>query len=154
MIRSVGKAMRLKRVIDREGVSIICALDHGMTSPTFLEPLADITTRTSETVKGGANVIMMSKGMIRVAEPAFAPTTSLALLLSASANPDRPEPEIVQIAEVEEAARLGADAVVLFTALGTGSAHVHMLVVLFAVGAAGYAAALAVFSRRDLPAPL
>ena len=121
MIRSVGKAMRLKRVIDPEGVSIICALDHGMTSPTFLEPLADITTRTAETVKGGANVIMMSKGMIRVAEPAFAPTTSLALLLSASANPDQQEPEIVQIAEVEEAARLGADAVVLFTALGTGS---------------------------------
>ena len=87
MIRSVGKAMRLKRVIDREGVSIICALDHGMTSPTFLEPLADITTRTSETVKGGANVIMMSKGMIRVAEPAFAPTTSLALLLSGFGQP-------------------------------------------------------------------
>ena len=69
MIRSVGKAMRLKRVIDREGVSIICALDHGMTSPTFLEPLADITTRTAETVKGGANVIMMSKGMIREPGP-------------------------------------------------------------------------------------
>ena len=37
-----GKAMRLKRVIDPAGVSVICALDHGMTSPTFLEPLADI----------------------------------------------------------------------------------------------------------------
>ena len=36
-----------------------------MTSPTFLEPLADITQRTRETVAGGANVIMMSKGMIR-----------------------------------------------------------------------------------------
>jgi len=36
-----GKAMRLKRVIDPAGVSVICALDHGMTSPTFLEPLAD-----------------------------------------------------------------------------------------------------------------
>src|SRR5438552_8869178 len=113
--------MRLKRVIDQAGVSVICALDHGMTSPQFLEPLADIATRTAEAVAGGANVIMMSKGMIRVAEPAFAPTTSLALLLSASANSDRPEPEIVQTAEVEEAARLGADAVVHFTALGTGS---------------------------------
>ena len=55
--------------------------------------------------------------MIRIAEPAFSPTTSLALLLSASANPGRRPPEIVQIAEVEEALRLGADAVVLFTAL-------------------------------------
>ena len=62
-----GKAMRLKRVIDPEGVSVICALDHGMTSPTFLEPLSDIRARTVEAVAGGANVIMMSKGMIRVA---------------------------------------------------------------------------------------
>src|SRR5437773_2162064 len=100
--------MRMKRVIDPAGVSIICALDHGMTSPQFLEPLADISTRTAEAVAGGANVIMMSKGMIRIAAPAFAPTTSLALLLSASSNPDRREPEVVQIAEVDEAARLGA----------------------------------------------
>src|SRR5256885_1430365 len=98
--------MRMKRVIDAAGVSVICALDHGMTSPQFLEPLADIETRTKEAVAGGANVIMMSKGMIRVAEPAFAPTTSLALLLSASANPERGEPEVVQIAEVEEASRM------------------------------------------------
>src|SRR6266566_509691 len=80
--------MRLKRVIDPAGVSVICALDHGMTSPTFLEPLSDIATRTSEAVAGGANVIMMSKGMIRIAAPAFSPSTSLALLLSASANPE------------------------------------------------------------------
>ena len=41
MTADVGKAMRLKRVIDGDGVSVICALDHGMTSPTFLDPLAD-----------------------------------------------------------------------------------------------------------------
>src|SRR6266513_4572883 len=125
--------MRMKRVIDAAGVSVICALDHGMTSPQFLEPLADIETRTKEAVAGGANVIMMSKGMIRIAEPAFSPTTSLALLLSASANPERGEPEVVQIAEVEEAARLGADAVVLFTALG-GDGEPSMIHTLAGVG--------------------
>jgi fructose-bisphosphate aldolase/2-amino-3,7-dideoxy-D-threo-hept-6-ulosonate synthase len=130
---NVGKAMRLKRVIDPAGVSIICALDHGMTSPTFLEPLADIATRAAETVAGGANVIMMSKGMIRVAEPAFSPTTSLALLLSASGNPDGDRPQIVQIAEVEEALVLGADAVVLFTALG-GETEPGMIEILASVG--------------------
>ena len=118
MTREVGKTMRLKRVIDPAGVSVICALDHGMTSPTFLEPLAEIATRTTEAVAGGANVIMMSKGMIELAVDAFSPTTSLALLLSASANPGEARPQVVQVAEVEEAARLGADAVVLFTALG------------------------------------
>lgn len=125
--------MRLKRVIDGSGVSVICALDHGMTSPTFLEPLADIRARTAEAVAGGANVIMMSKGMIRVAEPAFSPTTSLALLLSASANPEGTRPEVVQIAEVEEALRLGADAVVLFTALG-GDTESGMVRILSGVG--------------------
>ena len=133
MTAAVGKAMRLKRVIDGSGVSVICALDHGMTSPTFLEPLADIRTRTEEAVAGGANVIMMSKGMIRLAEPAFSPTTSLALLLSASGNPEGERPEIVQIADVEEALVLGADAVVLFTALG-GETEPGMIETLAGVG--------------------
>ncbi|MET0801027.1 MAG: hypothetical protein ABWZ53_07665 [Actinomycetota bacterium] len=130
---SVGKQMRLKRVIDQDGVSVICALDHGMTSPTFLEPLADITQRTRESVAGGANVIMMSKGMIRVASDGFAPTTSLALLLSASASPDGTRPQIVHIAQVEEALSLGADAVVLFTALG-GDTEAGMMEILATVG--------------------
>ena len=130
---NVGKAMRLKRVIDPAGVSIICALDHGMTSPTFLPPLADIGARAAETIAGGANVIMMSKGMLRVAEPAFSRETSLAMLLSASANPEGARPEIVQIAEVEEALRAGADAVVLFTALG-GDTEPGMIGILSAVG--------------------
>ncbi|HET9309677.1 MAG TPA: hypothetical protein VFP41_00430 [Actinomycetota bacterium] len=130
---SVGKTMRLKRVIDADGASVICALDHGMTSPTFLEPLGDITQRTREAVAGGSNVIMMSKGMIRIAAEGFGPTTSLALLLSASASPDGGRPQIVQIAEVEEALTLGADAVVLFTALG-GDTEAGMIDILSAVG--------------------
>jgi fructose-bisphosphate aldolase/2-amino-3,7-dideoxy-D-threo-hept-6-ulosonate synthase len=130
---AVGKTMRLKRVIDPAGVSVICALDHGMTSPTFLEPLADISERTREAVAGGANVIMMSKGMIRVAAEAFSPTTSLALLLSASGNPDGDRPRIVRIGQIEEALALGADAVVLFTALG-GETEPEMIRILADVG--------------------
>jgi fructose-bisphosphate aldolase/2-amino-3,7-dideoxy-D-threo-hept-6-ulosonate synthase len=142
--------MRLKRVIDPAGVSIICALDHGMTSPMFLEPLADITARAAETVAGGANVIMMSKGMIRVAEPAFSPTTSLALLLSASGNPDGDRPQIVQIAEVEEALVLGADAVVLFTALG-GETEPGMIEILASVGRECTALGMPFIAEAEFP---
>src|SRR5688572_6701653 len=145
-----GKALRLKRVIDPEGVSVICALDHGMTSPTFLEPLADITARAAETVAGGANVIMMSKGMVRVAEPAFSPTTSLALLLSASANPDGDRPEVVQVAEVEEALVLGADAVVLFTALG-GDTEASMIDILSSVGRECAALGMPFIAEAEFP---
>jgi fructose-bisphosphate aldolase / 2-amino-3,7-dideoxy-D-threo-hept-6-ulosonate synthase len=112
-----GKRMRVKRLIDRDGVSIICALDHGMTSPRFLEPLADIEARAREAVAGGANAIMISKGMCRIAEPAFAPDTAVCMLLSASSRPQNDRPDIVAIAQVEEALRLGADAVVLYVSL-------------------------------------
>jgi fructose-bisphosphate aldolase/2-amino-3,7-dideoxy-D-threo-hept-6-ulosonate synthase len=142
--------MRSKRVIDATGVAIICALDHGMTSPAFLEPLADIESRTRETVAGGANVIMMSKGMIRVAEPAFSPTTALALLLSASGNPDGSRPEIVQIAEVEEALVLGADAVVLFTALG-GETEPRMIEILAGVGRECAALGMPFIAEAEFP---
>jgi fructose-bisphosphate aldolase / 2-amino-3,7-dideoxy-D-threo-hept-6-ulosonate synthase len=150
MTAQVGTSMRLKRVIDPAGVSLICALDHGMTSPSFLEPLADIAARTAEAVGGGANVIMMSKGMIRLAQPAFSPTTSLALLLSASANPAEPQPEVVQVAQVEEALRLGADAVVLFTALG-GEAEPGMIRTLAGVGRECAALSMPLIAEAEFP---
>ena len=150
MSASVGKAMRLKRVIDPAGVSVICALDHGMTSPTFLEPLADISERTREAVAGGANVIMMSKGMIRVAAEAFSPMTSLALLLSASGNPDGERPRIVRIGQIEEALTLGADAVVLFTALG-GDTEPEMIQILADVGRECAALGMPFIAEAEFP---
>ncbi|MGH2545427.1 MAG: class I fructose-bisphosphate aldolase [Actinomycetota bacterium] len=147
---STGKRMRMKRVVDPSGVSIICALDHGMTSPTFLEPLAAIQDRTAEAVAGGANVIMMSKGMIRHAEPAFARETSLALLLSASANPGEERPSVVQVAEVEEAVLLGADAVVLFVAL-SGESEAGMIRTLAGVGEACERLGMPLIAEAEFP---
>jgi DhnA family fructose-bisphosphate aldolase class Ia len=107
-----------------------------MTSPVFLEPLAQIAARVEEAITGGANVIMMSKGMVRACAFAFDRTTSLALLLSASANPAEggsAHSRVVQIADVEEALRLGADAVVLFVAL-SGETEASMIETLAQVG--------------------
>ena len=45
---SQGKTIRLKRLIEPQyGSCIICALDHGMTSPNFLDGLYDTRKRTS-----------------------------------------------------------------------------------------------------------
>ena len=55
-----GKKIRMKRLIDEHNACIICALDHGMTSPNFLEPLANMQNLVREVVKGGANVFMLS----------------------------------------------------------------------------------------------
>jgi fructose-bisphosphate aldolase/2-amino-3,7-dideoxy-D-threo-hept-6-ulosonate synthase len=114
---STGKRLRMARLIDSHGVSLICALDHGMTSPRFLDPLADIAARAQEAIAGGSNAIMISKGMLRLAVEAFAPDTAVCMLLSASSQPQQDRPDIVAIAEVEEALRLGADAVVLYVSL-------------------------------------
>lgn len=115
---SLGKQFRMKRVLDPgTGTAVICALDHGMTSPTFLAPLADMPARLREAIAGGANVIMMSKGMARQTVSGFRRDTALALLLTASATGSPVPNQVVAIAGVEEAVRLGADAVVVFVAL-------------------------------------
>ena len=56
---SAGKSLRMKRLIDPHRVALLCALDHGTTSPRFLEPLTDIAQRTREAIAGGANAIMI-----------------------------------------------------------------------------------------------
>jgi DhnA family fructose-bisphosphate aldolase class Ia len=114
-----GKEIRLKRLIDETGVSIICALDHGMTSPVFLQGLTDIRARTREAIAGGANVFMLGRNMAKLCIPEFAKDTALALMLSASAAICPDFNWITEIGTVDEALRLGGDAVVVYVALST-----------------------------------
>lgn len=123
----LGKQIRLSRLIEPATNScVVCALDHGMTSPKFLSGLVELRRRTREAVAGGANVFMLSRGMAKLAQPEFLPQTSLALMLSASAS-GRPEGAVVTpIGSVEEALSLGADAVVVYVALA-GSNESEMI---------------------------
>lgn len=132
---AVGKEIRLKRVVDEDnGTSLICALDHGMTSPVFLKPLAEIQVRAREAIAGGANVLMLSRGMAKLVAAELRKTTAVAYMLSASANPAG-NSSIAAVAQVEEALRAGADAVVLYVALGGGDERA-MIERLAAVGEA------------------
>ncbi len=117
-MHSLGKEIRLKRLIRQEtNSSVICALDHGMTSPTFLSGLRDMKARVREAQAGGANVFMLSKGFARIVVDELHRETSFAMMLSAAAA-GCPRPNIiVEIGQVEEALRLGADAVVVYVAL-------------------------------------
>jgi len=117
-MHSLGKEIRLKRLIRQESnSSVICALDHGMTSPTFLSGLWDMKARVREAQAGGANVFMLSKGFARIVVDELQRETSFAMMLSAAAA-GCPKPNIVvEIGKVEEALRLGADAVVVYVAL-------------------------------------
>lgn len=115
---SIGKQLRMKRLIDQgTGTSIICALDHGMTSPIFLQGLYNTSSRVQEAIRGGAHVFMMGTGMVSQLAEYFAPTTSLALMLTASAAGRPAGAAITPINSLDMAVRYGADAVVIYVAL-------------------------------------
>jgi DhnA family fructose-bisphosphate aldolase class Ia len=113
-----GKKIRLNRLIQGEtNTCLICAIDHGMTSPQFLGGLYDTGARVREAIAGGANVLMLGRGMAKKFCHLFRRDTSLALMLTASAA-GRPSGAIITpIGSVEEALRIGADAVVVYVAL-------------------------------------
>jgi len=114
----VGKRIRLRRLMDpRTNSCMICALDHGLTSPVFLDGLFQIRERARQVIAGGANVLMLGRGMAKQVVDELTPATSVALMLSASAACRKDGPIVTPIGSVEEALRLGADAVVVYVAL-------------------------------------
>jgi DhnA family fructose-bisphosphate aldolase class Ia len=113
-----GKTIRLNRLIQAESnTCLICAIDHGMTSPMFLSGLYDTGARVREAISGGANVLMLSRGTVKKYCHIFRRDTSLALMLTASAAGRPSGAVITPIGSVEEALRIGADAVVTYVAL-------------------------------------
>lgn len=122
MSSTTGKKIRLNRLIQKEtNTCLIFAIDHGLTSLVLLKGIVDIRGRVREAISGGANVLMLSRGFARQVVDDFRRDTSLALMLSASAagHPKASKGSIViPIGSVEEALRIGADAVVVFVALG------------------------------------
>jgi class I fructose-bisphosphate aldolase len=129
-----GKLIRLKRLIEpNTNACLICALDHGMTSPKFLSGLYDTPARVKEAIAGGANVLMLGRGLVNRTAQYFKPTTSLALMLTASAAGRPSGPVVTPIGSVEEALSIGADAVVVYVALG-GEDERDMIMYLSQVG--------------------
>jgi DhnA family fructose-bisphosphate aldolase class Ia len=118
MITTPGKAIRMKRLLRTDSnSSIIFAIDHGMTSPTYLGELDRTKEITRDAIAGGAHVVMLSQGFWPKVAEVFERDTSLALMLTASAPRSPRNPIQTPISSVDQALRLGADAVVVFVAL-------------------------------------
>jgi len=114
----IGKRIRLERIIDRNsGKTVIVPMDHGVTVGP-IEGLADMRTTVSKVVAGGANAILMHKGMVRPGHRGAGKDVGLIIHLSAgtSISPDPNAKELV--CTVEEAIKLGADAVSVHINLG------------------------------------
>lgn len=117
-----GKRIRLNRLIQKEtNTCIVFAIDHGLTSPTLPQGIVNTREKVRQAISGGANTLMMSRGFAKQVADEYHRDTSLALMLSASAagHPKAAMGSIITpIGSVEEALRIGADAVVVFVALG------------------------------------
>lgn len=114
----IGKKIRLERIIDRNsGRTVIVPMDHGVTVGP-IEGLTDMREAVSKVVAGGANAILMHKGMVRAGHRGAGKDIGLVIHLSAgtSMSPDPNAKELV--CTVEEAIKLGADAVSVHINLG------------------------------------
>jgi predicted phospho-2-dehydro-3-deoxyheptonate aldolase len=114
----IGKIIRLERIIDRNsGRTVIIPMDHGVTVGP-VQGLEDMRTTVSKVVKGGANAILMHKGIVRAGHRGAGRDVGLIIHLSGSTSlsPDPNAKELV--CTVEEAIKLGADAVSVHINLG------------------------------------
>jgi len=114
----IGKMIRLERIINRDsGKTVIIPMDHGVTIGP-VQGLEDMRTTVSKVVAGGANAILMHKGIVRAGHRRAGRDVGLIIHLSGSTSlsPDPNAKELV--CTVEEAMKLGADAVSVHINLG------------------------------------
>jgi predicted phospho-2-dehydro-3-deoxyheptonate aldolase len=114
----IGKEIRLERIIDRNSRrTVIIPMDHGVTVGP-IPGLEDMRTTVSKVVAGGANAILMHKGIVRAGHRGAGKDVGLIVHLSGgtSLSPDPNAKELV--CTVEEAIKLGADAVSVHINLG------------------------------------
>jgi class I fructose-bisphosphate aldolase len=114
----MGKKIRLERIINRNsGKTVIIPMDHGVTVGP-IAGLEDMRTTISKVVAGGANAILMHKGIVHAGHRGTGKDVGLIIHLSGgtSLSPDPNAKEL--ICTVEEAIQLGADAVSIHINLG------------------------------------
>ncbi len=114
----VGKKIRLERIIDRNsGKTVIVPLDHGVTVGP-IAGLEDMRTTISKVVAGGANAILMHKGIVGAGHRGTGRDVGLIVHLSGGTalSPDPNAKALV--CTVDEAIKLGADAVSVHINLG------------------------------------
>ncbi len=107
----IGKRIRMERIMDRRsGKTIIVPMDHGV-SLGPIEGLIDMPEAINSVAEGGANAVLLHKGIIRHGHRGYGRDVGLIMHLSGSTSLAPDPNRKVQVASVEEAIRLGADAV-------------------------------------------
>jgi class I fructose-bisphosphate aldolase len=117
---SVGKKVRLERISVREtGKMLLVPLDHGTTvGPIY--GITDMAQTVQRITEGGANCVLMHKGMVQEGHRGRGQDVGLIVHLSASTSLSSDPHHKILVCTVEEAVRLGADAVSIHVNIGNG----------------------------------
>ncbi len=115
---SIGKRIRMERIVDRKsGRSVIVPMDHGVTSGP-IRGLMDMQSAVNAVAEGGANAVLVHKGIVIAGYRGYGKDIGLIIHLSASTSLGPDPLNKVTVATVEEAMRLGADAVSIHVNVG------------------------------------
>jgi class I fructose-bisphosphate aldolase len=114
----IGKRVRIERIMNRETQkTIIVPMDHGVSSGP-IEGITNIREAVDKVAKGGANAVVLHKGMVRAGHRGSGRDIGLIVHLSASTDLSPTKNDKVLVCTVEEAIKLGADAVSVHVNLG------------------------------------
>lgn len=115
----IGKSIRLERVMDSENQKILVVpMDHGISSGP-IKGLVDLSETVNKVADGGADAVLMQKGMVEAGYRGYGKDIGLIIHLSASTSVG-PDPNWkVQVCSAEEAMQMGADAVSVHVNIGS-----------------------------------
>jgi class I fructose-bisphosphate aldolase len=116
----LGKHIRIERIKNRNtGRTVIVPMDHGI-SMGPIDGLKDMKDAIQKVAEGGANAIVEHKGLVGEGHRGKGKDIGLIIHLSASTSLS-PYPNVkTLVCTVEEAIKLGADAVSIHVNLGNG----------------------------------
>jgi predicted phospho-2-dehydro-3-deoxyheptonate aldolase len=114
----IGKRIRMERIMDRNsGRAVIVPMDHGVTVGP-LAGLTDMRKTINAVAEGGANAIVIHKGLVDMGHRGSGSDLGLIIHLSASTRIAIDPDSKTLVCTVEEAIKLGADAVSIHVNLG------------------------------------
>ena len=115
----IGKSIRMDRVVNRKTRrTVIVPLDHGITVGP-IDGLHNMTETVDAVARGGANAVVLHKGIIRAGYRGYGSDIGLIMHMSASTKLGPDPGDKVPVADVEECIKLGADAVSVHINVGS-----------------------------------
>mgnify|MGYP005832697437 CR=1 FL=1 len=116
---TIGKSIRIERIKDRKsGNSLIIPLDHGI-SIGPVRGIINLAETIDRVAEGGANAVLMQKGMVPHGHRGYGRDVGLIIHMSASTSLSPDPNNKVQVCTVEECLKMGADAVSVHINVGS-----------------------------------